>query len=155
MQSAVVRQYAPSGLSKHVPPVHLPDRHCVPELQDVPGHWAWHTPPMQLPLTQSPDPVQPEPPWGIRHTPPEHTSPVAQFALLVHVDPTGHSTVHGPLAAAAGAIADCSTGVLHTAAPTTAPRRSRARRLSPCASAGAVAGRPGSGEAPVPEVEVR
>ncbi len=52
MQSAVVRQEPPRAFSKHLPPVHLPDRHWLPVVQVVPGQEARHrfVVGLQLPL---------------------------------------------------------------------------------------------------------
>ena len=65
VQSGVERQKPLTELAKHVPPVHFPDRHWVPEVHDVPGQDAmqvWVVG-LQLPLWQSaPEAQVPEPP---------------------------------------------------------------------------------------------
>ncbi len=163
MQSAVVRHVPPRAFSKHLPPVHFPDRHCVPEVQVVPGHEARQrfVVALQLPLWHWVDALQTAVvlPYGILQIPPMQVRPEAQFVVVVQRLPAGQDTVQagGGLTAAAGASADCSSGVVQTTAPTTAPRWSRARRVRPCASgAGAIAaGRPGSGGDSVPETAVR
>jgi hypothetical protein len=160
VQSAVDRQKPPSGFSKHNPPVHLFDRHWLLAVHVVPGHEATQTPPRQFPLWHWADVEQGVVlPYGILQVPPRQTSPVAQLTPGPQTVPGGHATVQGGggLAAAAGASADCSSGVVHTAAPTTAPRRSRARREIPCAlGAGVIAsGRPDSGADSIPETAVR
>lgn len=55
VQSVVVRHRPPKLFSKHLPPLHLPERHCEFAVQVVPGQDAKQTPgaagvPLQLPL---------------------------------------------------------------------------------------------------------
>lgn len=157
VQSGVVLQEPPNPLAKHFPPLHFPDVHSAPYVHVAPGHLR-QTPVVVLqdPLAQLAFVVHPGFPASTRQIPPTQTSPAAQVTVGEHAEPRGQLLVQGPLAAAAGASADCSRGVVQTTAPTTAPRCSRARRVRPCAfGAGAILGRPDSGDDLVSEPPVR
>jgi hypothetical protein len=159
VQSAVVWQKPPTEFSKHRPPTHLFDRHWLLVEHVVPGHDAMHTcrSVLQLPLSHWLPPVHvPDPPYGILQMPPTQTRPLLHAGVPVPQGvPAGQRVVHGPvpLADAAGASAVCRIGVVHTTAPTTAPRRKRARRVNPCVSdaAARTSGRPVSDEDAAPE----